>query len=102
MTKDGALSLEEFNTAMHLVVLRRNSIPLPDILPPCLQPPLVNLATPPPSLPPTTEPPAPPRTEDSPPSLSPPTGEPTSPPRSKEVSQIMYMVSSVTSLHATV
>ncbi|XP_017779166.1 PREDICTED: ralBP1-associated Eps domain-containing protein 1 [Nicrophorus vespilloides] len=33
VTKDGALSLEEFNTAMHLVVLRRNHIELPDVLP---------------------------------------------------------------------
>nr|CAD7405302.1 unnamed protein product [Timema poppensis] len=39
VTKDGALSLEEFNTAMHLVVLRRNNIELPDALPPCLVPP---------------------------------------------------------------
>jgi len=38
VTKDGALSLEEFNTAMHLVVLRRNHIPVPDTLPPCLVP----------------------------------------------------------------
>lgn len=33
VTKDGALSLQEFNTAMHLVVLRRNHIPLPNVLP---------------------------------------------------------------------
>ncbi|XP_024081712.1 ralBP1-associated Eps domain-containing protein 1 isoform X2 [Cimex lectularius] len=38
VSKDGALSLEEFNTAMHLVVLRRNNIPLPDVLPPSLVP----------------------------------------------------------------
>ncbi|KAL1115618.1 hypothetical protein AAG570_005908, partial [Ranatra chinensis] len=38
VTKDGALSLEEFNTAMHLVVLRRNHIPVPDALPPSLIP----------------------------------------------------------------
>jgi hypothetical protein len=38
VTKDGCLSLEEFLTAMHLVVLRRNDIPLPDQLPLCLQP----------------------------------------------------------------
>lgn len=38
VTKDGALSLEEFNVAMHLVVLRRNNIPLPDSLPPSLVP----------------------------------------------------------------
>lgn len=37
-TKDGALSLPEFAAAMHLVVLRRNNIPLPPILPPCLIP----------------------------------------------------------------
>lgn len=38
VTKDGALSLAEFNVAMHLVVLRRNNIPLPDVLPPSLMP----------------------------------------------------------------
>nr|CAG4651616.1 EOG090X01QX [Triops cancriformis] len=38
VTRDGALSLEEFCTAMHLVVLRRNGIPLPEVLPPTLVP----------------------------------------------------------------
>lgn len=38
VTKDGALSLPEFAAAMHLVVLRRNNIPLPPILPECLIP----------------------------------------------------------------
>ncbi|KAK8719656.1 hypothetical protein OTU49_013885, partial [Cherax quadricarinatus] len=38
VTKDGALSLEEFFTAMHLVVLRRNNIELPETLPPSLFP----------------------------------------------------------------
>lgn len=38
VTKDGALSLQEFNTAMHLVVLRRNHISLPNLLPPELIP----------------------------------------------------------------
>jgi len=38
VTKDGCLSLEEFLTAMHLVVLRRNDIPLPEELPLCLVP----------------------------------------------------------------
>ena len=38
VTRDYALSLEEFNTAMHLVVLRRNHIPLPESLPPSLVP----------------------------------------------------------------
>ncbi|XP_013415470.1 ralBP1-associated Eps domain-containing protein 1 isoform X6 [Lingula anatina] len=38
VNKDGALSLEEFCTAMHLVVLRRNEIELPDSLPPSLMP----------------------------------------------------------------
>jgi hypothetical protein len=77
VTKDGALSLDEFNTAMHLVVLRRNNIDLPDTLPPSLVPPHqahINVA-----------PAEPLSREESPPSLSPPTGEPTSPPRSKEV-----------------
>ena len=36
--RDGALSLDEFCTAMHLVVLRRNEIELPDSLPPSLVP----------------------------------------------------------------
>lgn len=36
MTRDGALSLNEFIAAMHLVVLRRNNIPIPTVLPPCL------------------------------------------------------------------
>lgn len=34
VTKDGALSLQEFLIAMHLVVLRRNHIELPEALPP--------------------------------------------------------------------
>lgn len=38
VTKDGALSLGEFTAAMHLVVLRRNNIPLPPELPACLMP----------------------------------------------------------------
>lgn len=38
VNKDGALSLEEFFTAMHLVVLRRNNIDLPDTLPSALIP----------------------------------------------------------------
>lgn len=38
VTKDGALSLNEFCTAMHLVVLRRNRIALPKQLPPVLDP----------------------------------------------------------------
>ncbi|GBP28379.1 RalBP1-associated Eps domain-containing protein 2 [Eumeta japonica] len=38
LTKDGALSLEEFSIAMHLIVLRRNNIPVPDVLPACLLP----------------------------------------------------------------
>ena len=38
VSQDGCLSLEEFLTAMHLVVLKRNSIDLPDNLPPVLRP----------------------------------------------------------------
>lgn len=38
VSKDGALSLAEFTAAMHLVVLRRNNIPLPKVLPTCLHP----------------------------------------------------------------
>ena len=38
VNKDGALSLDEFCTAMHLVVLRRNDVQLPESLPPSLMP----------------------------------------------------------------
>ncbi|XP_070191110.1 ralBP1-associated Eps domain-containing protein 1-like isoform X6 [Littorina saxatilis] len=38
LNRDGALSVEEFCIAMHLVVLRRNEIELPDILPVSLMP----------------------------------------------------------------
>lgn len=38
VNRDGALSLEEFCTAMHLVVLRRNDVELPSQLPPSLVP----------------------------------------------------------------
>ncbi|CAH0400803.1 unnamed protein product [Chilo suppressalis] len=38
ITKDGMLTLEEFSIAMHLIVLRRNNIPVPDALPTCLVP----------------------------------------------------------------
>ena len=38
MNHDGALSIEEFCIAMHLVVLRRNDIDLPDSLPVSLMP----------------------------------------------------------------
>lgn len=38
ITRDGALNLAEFTAAMHLVVLRRNNIPVPATLPPCLMP----------------------------------------------------------------
>lgn len=40
VTRDGALSRLEFFVAMHLVVLRRNHVTLPDILPPVLSIPL--------------------------------------------------------------
>lgn len=62
VTKDGALTLQEFNTAMHLVVLRRNHIPLPNVLPPQLIPDRVE--TKPPSVSPPTEPASPPQTKD--------------------------------------
>jgi len=38
VSQDGCLSLEEFLTAMHLVVLKRNNIDVPDTLPPILKP----------------------------------------------------------------
>lgn len=38
VTRDGALSLAEFSTAMHLVVLRVRNFDLPDELPAKLQP----------------------------------------------------------------
>ncbi|XP_033231061.1 ralBP1-associated Eps domain-containing protein 1 isoform X2 [Belonocnema kinseyi] len=41
VTRDGALSLQEFYVAMHLVVLRRNHVPLPDVLPTSLSIPAV-------------------------------------------------------------
>lgn len=46
MNRDGALSLAEFCTAMHLVVLRVNGFELPDELPSQLQPytPLIDLS----------------------------------------------------------
>lgn len=62
VTKDGALSLQEFNTAMHLVVLRRNNIPLPSVLPPQLIP---DQETRPPSVSPPTELISPPQTKES-------------------------------------
>lgn len=43
VTKDGALSLSEFCTAMHLVVLRRNKIALPKQLPATLDPSLMTV-----------------------------------------------------------
>ncbi|GLH11588.1 Uncharacterized protein GBIM_16344 [Gryllus bimaculatus] len=90
VTKDGALSLEEFNTAMHLVVLRRNNIDLPDALPPSLVPNVPAAAQgssggpPAHAPPPVVAPPEIPPHEESPPSLSPLGGESASPPRSKE------------------
>ncbi|XP_014230277.1 ralBP1-associated Eps domain-containing protein 1 isoform X2 [Trichogramma pretiosum] len=53
VTRDSALSLHEFYVAMHLAVLRRNSVPLPDVLPPQL----AKLIVPPP---PVQQPPPPP------------------------------------------
>jgi len=38
VSQDGCLSLEEFLTAMHLVVLKRNNIDVPETLPPILKP----------------------------------------------------------------
>jgi hypothetical protein len=54
---DGTLSLAEFCTAMHLVVLRVNGFELPDELPPQLQPytPLIDLSDSATMLPQTTE-----------------------------------------------
>lgn len=59
VTKDGALSLEEFNVAMHLVVLRRNNIALPDTLPSTLIPSSSSSigTAPPASAPPPPQPP---------------------------------------------
>ncbi|XP_015609171.1 ralBP1-associated Eps domain-containing protein 1 isoform X2 [Cephus cinctus] len=64
VTRDGALSLAEFYVAMHLVVLRRNHVPLPDVLPPSLA---VLLAMQKTTTPPSVQP-APPVTQSSPPS----------------------------------
>ncbi|CAK9823959.1 RalBP1-associated Eps domain-containing protein 2 [Anthophora retusa] len=54
ITRDGALSLQEFFVAMHLVVLRRNHVPLPEVLPPPLLIPLLKQKTGPPPVPPST------------------------------------------------
>ncbi|XP_076247322.1 RALBP1 associated Eps domain containing isoform X2 [Calliopsis andreniformis] len=54
ITRDGALSLQEFLVAMHLVVLRRNHVPLPEVLPPPLLSSLLKQKTGPPPIPPTT------------------------------------------------
>lgn len=69
VTKDGALSLAEFCTAMHLVVLRRNKIALPKQLPPALDPLQMFEATP--QLPVTTVPPTAVALEKDPPSHQP-------------------------------
>lgn len=63
VTRDGALNLDEFSVAMHLVVLRRNNISLPDVLPEDLNIPIyppkaiLSFASPPSTQPPTTTPP---------------------------------------------
>ncbi|XP_014215337.1 ralBP1-associated Eps domain-containing protein 1 isoform X2 [Copidosoma floridanum] len=54
VTRDSALSLHEFYVAMHLAVLRRNQVPLPDVLPPSL-----SMLVQPPSQPPQQPPPPP-------------------------------------------
>lgn len=38
INKDGLLTLEEFSIAMHLIVLRRNNVPVPETLSSCLIP----------------------------------------------------------------
>lgn len=38
MDRDGALTFTEFCIAFHLIVARKNSYPLPESLPPTLQP----------------------------------------------------------------
>lgn len=69
ITRDGALSLQEFFVAMHLVVLRRNHVPLPDVLPPPLLIPLLKQKTgPPPHVPSTTT--QQPMTQKTPPNAS--------------------------------
>ncbi|XP_078040274.1 RALBP1 associated Eps domain containing isoform X2 [Augochlora pura] len=57
ITRDGALSLEEFLVAMHLVVLRRHNVPLPHVLPLPLLNPLLRQKTERPLIPsnPTTQ-----------------------------------------------
>ncbi|XP_049949509.1 ralBP1-associated Eps domain-containing protein 2 isoform X1 [Schistocerca serialis cubense] len=115
VTKDGALSIEEFNTAMHLVVLRRNNIDLPDCLPPTLAPPLPASVTqpsappqapvqvtsvPPPTVVPVPEPTTTLVSADSPPSPSPSAGGDTDSPlrgSNKDVSKWTKFVDSPTS-----
>lgn len=65
ITRDGALSLQEFFVAMHLVVLRRNHVPLPGVLPPPLLIPLVKQKPAPPAVPSTVT-----ATQKSPPNAS--------------------------------
>lgn len=87
ITKDGALSLEEFSTAMHLVVLRRNNINLPDNLPASLIPqhqPVLNGADAVSKLATDTV------SEEYVPNISPSSGDPSSPQRSKEVHFIIF------------
>ncbi len=91
VTKDGALSLEEFKTAMHLVVLRRNNIDLPDKLPPSLIPSIPPLApVPPPPSKPTTGEKHKPASEESLAlsNVSPPQADLTSPQKGKDVSKV--------------
>ncbi|XP_044759617.1 ralBP1-associated Eps domain-containing protein 1 [Coccinella septempunctata] len=65
VTKDGALSLQEFMTAMHLVVLKRNNIEIPDVLPPGLIPGNnENPKSPSPETEPILSPPVPPPTKE--------------------------------------
>lgn len=73
VTRDGALSLYEFYVAMHLVVLRRNHVPLPDSLPNSLAfivPATVIASAPSPPAPPPP-PPSPPKETTVPIAMSP-------------------------------
>jgi hypothetical protein len=56
VTRDSALSLHEFYVAMHLAVLRRNHVPLPNVLPPSLAMLIGPQQQPPPPPPPAVAP----------------------------------------------
>ncbi|XP_031780761.1 ralBP1-associated Eps domain-containing protein 2 isoform X1 [Nasonia vitripennis] len=78
VTRDSALSLQEFYVAMHLAVLRRNHVPLPDVLPPSLA---MLIVTPQTSTVPIVAPQVPPPVQQAPPPPQPAVVPPVPAPR---------------------